>query len=488
MRIGLRMGIRRDLPHILFLLLLYFLQGVPLGLSASIPLLLQKYGVSYTQQAVFTIAYYPFSFKFIWSGLVDSVYVKRIGRRKSWLFPVQVCIGLFLLFLSLGVEQYLEEKRVLPLASCFFILNFLVATQDIVVDGWALTLLSKENAGAAANCNAAGQTLGSFFGYGFFMALYSADFCNTWLRRTPRDVGMVSVGGTFAFWGWVFIALTTAIVICKREREAANEDEETPPPTLETYKTMVRIFLLRPVRILLLLWFSCKIGSAASGEIAMLKLTERGVSRANMALLSSYLAPIRIFLPLLIERFTSKSALTWWYWASLFGLLSSATTPIFVYFMPQMVLGGYEMAVISGTGVLDSFAETIRFVSVMSFHAQVSDPLLGGVYMTLLNSAANLGGSWPETFALWAVDRMGSNPFNETLNVSLVTQDPSLLAPYLEWDPMYTLSIISSLLGVIWFVIFTPVLFRLQKTPKSEWLVNHSTTIKYSVLTNAIDS
>ena len=66
--------------------------------------------------------------------------------------------------------------------------------------------------------------------------------------------------------------------------------------------------------------------------------------------------------------------------------------------MPQMVLGGYEMAVISGTGILDSFAETIRFVSVMSFHAQVSDPILGGVYMTLLNSAANLGGSWPETF------------------------------------------------------------------------------------------
>ena len=123
------------------------------------------------------------------------------------------------------------------------------------------------------------------------MALYSADFCNKWLRSTPRDVGMVSISGTFAFWGWVFIAMTTAIVIGKREQEAANDDGETPPPTLETYKTMVRIFLLRPVRILLLLWFTCKIGSAASGEIAMLKLTERGVSRANMALLSRHGLP-----------------------------------------------------------------------------------------------------------------------------------------------------------------------------------------------------
>ena len=57
------MGLKKDLWSILFLLLLYFLQGVPLGLSASIPLLLQKYGVSYSQQAVFTMAYHPFSFK-----------------------------------------------------------------------------------------------------------------------------------------------------------------------------------------------------------------------------------------------------------------------------------------------------------------------------------------------------------------------------------------------------------------------------------------
>jgi len=63
MRLKPRMGIRDDLKPVLFLLCLYFLQGVPLGLSAAIPLLLQKYGVSYTQQAVYTISIYPFSFK-----------------------------------------------------------------------------------------------------------------------------------------------------------------------------------------------------------------------------------------------------------------------------------------------------------------------------------------------------------------------------------------------------------------------------------------
>ena len=178
--------IRNDLFAVCFLLLLYFLQGVPLGLGASIPLLLQKAGVTYAQQAVFTFAGYPFSFKFLWAGLVDSVYFHRIGRRKSWLFPVQLLIGTFLLFLSARIDSFMENKQVVPLAVCFFILNFLVATQDIVVDGWALTLLSRKNAGAAANCNAAGQTLGAFFGYGFFMALSDADFVNKWLRSAEN--------------------------------------------------------------------------------------------------------------------------------------------------------------------------------------------------------------------------------------------------------------------------------------------------------------
>lgn len=141
-----------------------------------------------------------------------------------------------------------------------------------------------ENAGAAANCNAAGQTLGSFFGYGMFMALYSSEFCNKWLRTVPSDQGVVTIKGTFAFWGCVFLIITTLVALLKSEK---NEKEDSKPPQiLQTYKTMVKIMFLKPVKILLLVWFTCNVGSMASGEIAMLKITERGVSRANMALLS----------------------------------------------------------------------------------------------------------------------------------------------------------------------------------------------------------
>lgn len=141
--------LKGDYGSVSLLLFLYTLQGVPLGLTASIPLILQNRHVSYAQQAVFSFAYWPFSLKLLWAPIVDSVYLNRIGRRKSWLVPTQYLIGIFMLVLStyvtkiLGDDDDSAKPDVYFLTSIFFAFNFLAATQDIAVDGWALTMLSK---------------------------------------------------------------------------------------------------------------------------------------------------------------------------------------------------------------------------------------------------------------------------------------------------------------------------------------------------------
>ena len=45
-----------------------------------------------------------------------------------------------------------------------------------------------------------------------------------------------------------------------------------------------------------------------------------------------------------------------------------------------------------------------RFVSTMAFFARISDPAIGGTYMTFLNTLTNLGNMWPNSFTLWFVD------------------------------------------------------------------------------------
>lgn len=193
--------IRGDRANVALLFFLYLLQGIPIGLTASIPMLLQNRGASYSQQAEFSFATWPFSMKLLWAPIVDSLFCSKFGRRKSWLIPAQYLIGIFMLILSAHVDRWLGGKDMEPnvsiLTTLFFLLNFLAATQDIAVDGWALTMLKRCNVGHASTCNSVGQTAGYFLGYVAFIALESPTFCNSYLRSIPSDKGLVTLPGNF---------------------------------------------------------------------------------------------------------------------------------------------------------------------------------------------------------------------------------------------------------------------------------------------------
>lgn len=194
-----RSDIRGDKGNIGLLFFLYLLQGIPLGLTAAIPMLLQNRGASYKQQAEFSFAYWPFSLKLLWAPVVDALYWQQFGRRKSWLIPTQYLIGIFMLVLSVHVNRWLggngESPNIQLLTVIFFALNFLAATQDIAVDGWALTMLKRCNVGHASTCNSVGQTAGYFLGYVVFIALESAEFCNSYLRKVPATDGILTLPG-----------------------------------------------------------------------------------------------------------------------------------------------------------------------------------------------------------------------------------------------------------------------------------------------------
>jgi hypothetical protein len=63
--------------------------------------------------------------------------------------------------------------------------------QDIAVDGWAITMLSKRNVGLASTANAVGQTAGLVISFTGYLVL------NSW--------GLVGLGGFLRFWGAVFL-------------------------------------------------------------------------------------------------------------------------------------------------------------------------------------------------------------------------------------------------------------------------------------------
>lgn len=76
------------------------------------------------------------------------------------------------------------------------------------------------------------------------------------------------------------------------------------------------------------------------------------------------------------------------------------------------------------------------FVAVMAFFNRISDPAVGGTYMTLLNTLANLGGNWPQTLALWLIDPLTFKncvPLKKTL-FSRIDYDANFCRDHLEME------------------------------------------------------
>jgi hypothetical protein len=127
----------KDRRNFFLLVLLYFLQGVPMGLAmGSVPFLL-KHSLSYGEIGVFSLASYPYSMKLLWSPIVDAIWSPKMGRRKSWIVPVQFVSSVMLLWLGSQAEKLMAEasKRLYFFTWVFFCLVMLCATQDVAVDG-----------------------------------------------------------------------------------------------------------------------------------------------------------------------------------------------------------------------------------------------------------------------------------------------------------------------------------------------------------------
>lgn len=215
-----------DRRSFILLVLLYFLQGVPMGLAmGSVPFLL-KSRLSYGQIGVFTLAAYPYSLKLLWSPVVDAIWSRRMGRRKSWIVPIQTLSGIMLIWLGGNAKELMEhaDTKLYMFTFTFFMLVMLCATQDIAVDGWALTLLSEANLSYASTAQTVGLTAGQFLSFTVFLAFNSPDFANRWFRAEPQEYGLFTLGGYLTFWGWAYLIVTVGLAAFKKEEKTNSRE------------------------------------------------------------------------------------------------------------------------------------------------------------------------------------------------------------------------------------------------------------------------
>ncbi|MEQ5206896.1 RhtX/FptX family siderophore transporter [Proteus vulgaris] len=129
--------------------LLYLAQGIPMGIAMdALPTLLRQEGSALSAIAFIPLVGLPWVLKFLWAPVVDNYWFKSLGRRRSWIIPMQIIVTFCLLLLAiLGISIETAKWGVTLLA----IASLASATQDIATDGMAAehasgTLLSKINA------------------------------------------------------------------------------------------------------------------------------------------------------------------------------------------------------------------------------------------------------------------------------------------------------------------------------------------------------
>ena len=377
---------RQDRRNFLLLVLLYFLQGIPMGLAGgSVPFLLKSH-LSYGQIGIFTLASYPYSLKLLWSPIVDAVWSSKVGRRKSWILPIQFCSGFGMLYMGSRAEQMMNDvgagdgSGVWAFTIWWFFLVFLCATQDIAVDGWALTLLSPPNLSYASTAQTVGLTAGHFLSYTVFLAFNSGDFANKWFRATPKDEGVMTLGGYLTFWGWAYLVVTIGLAIMKRENKTKDREG-----IVDVYKIMLGILKLRNIQSIIIIHLIAKIGFQANDAVTNLKLLDKGFSQEDMALTVLIDFPFEITLGYYAGRWsTAYPPIHIWCWGFMGRLLAAVIAQGTVMLFPVQGTTTWYLFTVIGSHIFSTFTNTVMFVAISAFHARIADPVIGGTYMTLL--------------------------------------------------------------------------------------------------------
>ncbi len=162
---------------LVFLGLLYFIQGIPYGLQSSLlPVYLRGAGHSLTRISLTKILYFPWVLKVLWAPLVD-----RTGTKRCWL--VGTVAGLALTCLVSATIS--PDVQYMGVAGSLLAMNMLASVQDIAADGAAVRLLRGQGElGLGNTVQVVGYKAGSVFAGGGLLAV-------------------IDVAG----WGWMFALL-----------------------------------------------------------------------------------------------------------------------------------------------------------------------------------------------------------------------------------------------------------------------------------------
>lgn len=207
-------------PRVIAVLFLGFSSGLPLLLTLStLTFWLAEAQVDKAQIGLFALAGLPYTWKFLWSPVMDRVRLpvlgSLLGRRRGWLLLVQ----LLLMLAILGLGACDPQHDLGRMAAFAVLVAFLSASQDIVVDAYRVELLEERQQGAGAAVVVIGyriamlvsgagalviaEHVGWFWAYAAMAACMAIGTITVLLSPEPRGSDMAAAGSRSRLADWM---------------------------------------------------------------------------------------------------------------------------------------------------------------------------------------------------------------------------------------------------------------------------------------------
>jgi PAT family beta-lactamase induction signal transducer AmpG len=146
--------VRRSWTEILFTrkmlacVFLGFTSGMPLYVLISlVPAWLRSNEVDLATIGLFALIGLPYTWKFLWSPLMDRYKLPFLGRRRGWALLTQI-----VLLLSIGMlGQFSPASSLQTIVFVVFIVALFGASQDIVIDAYRRELLADDELGTGTS-------------------------------------------------------------------------------------------------------------------------------------------------------------------------------------------------------------------------------------------------------------------------------------------------------------------------------------------------
>lgn len=395
-------------PRLLVVLVLGFISGLPLALTAStLSVWLAESGVSLTAIGMFAAVGTPYTLKFLWSPLVDGLrlplFTDLFGKRRGWMIATQLLLmgGL----IALGLSDPVQNAWMVALFA--LIIATASATQDIVIDAYRVEMLPASEQGAGAAVAVLGYRVG------MIVSSAGALFMATELGWTTTYFIMAA-----------FIPIAWLAVFAGGEKEVdANKQVRQM-----SVKNWVGEYLIEPFSdfmrrdgwlMILLFILLYKLGDAFIGGITNPFLINIGFSKNEIATVVKLYGVIATIVGSLIGgALIIRIGMVKTLW--LCGIGHALTNLMFV----AQAKIGWDVDFLAFSISLENISGGMGTAAFVAFISNLVNKRFTATQYALLSSFSAFGRTWLSTPAGWFAERLGWEMF---FIFSVILSVPSLI-------------------------------------------------------------